>query len=227
MTKVEQECVAVITDSITLEPVALLLVRDPQLQPTPSLKSQSLLINAQPLTWNPHLQRIVVELIQQMLDLPEWVLGRLLSCILAEVKHTHKTSEVPPTPGTVDGLLSSGPLPVHRLCDELIAKDHVGLKPHGDPWTWGQAVQEQKAEELVDLGHIERLVIVVDAPTKTSTLRCRSRVRRVINAPLDKLRRNLSVEEVLRTTISDFVGQKLPGGWRDMPFVRDWDITNL
>jgi hypothetical protein len=162
-----------------------------------------------------------------MLDLPEWVLGSLLSCILAEVKHTHKTSEVPPTLGTVDGPLSSGPLLVHCLCNELIAKDHVGLKPHGDPLTWGQAVQEQKAEELVDLGHIERLVIMVDAPAETSTLRCRLRVCHVNDAPLDELRRDLSVEEVLRTTISDFVGQKLPGGWRDMPFVGDWDIMNL
>ena len=68
--KVERECEAVITDSITLEPVAFLFVRYPQLQPTPSLKSQRLLINAQPLTWNPHLGGIVIELIQQMLDLP-------------------------------------------------------------------------------------------------------------------------------------------------------------
>ena len=63
MTEVECTCVAIIANGITLEAVTLLFVRDPELEPAPSLESESLLVNAQPLPGNLHLASIFIQLI--------------------------------------------------------------------------------------------------------------------------------------------------------------------
>ncbi len=70
MAKVEGERVAIVTDGITLKAIPLLLVGDAELQTAPSLKAESLLINTNPLPRNLHLGCILVELVEEMLDLP-------------------------------------------------------------------------------------------------------------------------------------------------------------
>ena len=60
MTKEKGEGVAVVAHGITLKSVTLLCIGDPELQPAPALKAESLLVDAEPLTRNPHLSRIVV-----------------------------------------------------------------------------------------------------------------------------------------------------------------------
>ena len=64
MPEVERERVAVVTDGITLEPVTLLLVRDTELDPAPSLKAKRLFVNAEPFPRNPHLCCVFVELVK-------------------------------------------------------------------------------------------------------------------------------------------------------------------
>ncbi len=51
MAEEEGERVAAVADGITLEAVTLLFVQDPELEPDPSLKADSLLFNAQPTSW--------------------------------------------------------------------------------------------------------------------------------------------------------------------------------
>ncbi len=70
MAKVEGECVAIITDGITLKAISLLHVGDAGLQTALSLKAKSLLVNTNPLVQNPHLACIVVELVKETLNLP-------------------------------------------------------------------------------------------------------------------------------------------------------------
>jgi hypothetical protein len=188
MTEVEGEGVAIVADSITLKAITLLLVRDMKFDPAPSLKSKRLLINTQPLTWNPHLCCVVIQLVKEMLHLPQRILCRLLLCVFVKVEHAHKTLEVLPPSEASDGLPSPRELLVHRLCNEVITKDLVWLEPHINSWARQKAIQEQEPDHLVDLSRIKRFIIFVDCASKTSTLYCSSCIGCVDHAPLDKLR---------------------------------------
>ena len=83
MMEVEGEGVAVVADSITLKAITLLLVQDTKFDPAPSLKSKHLLMESTSLL-------LVVQLIKEMLHLPQWILCSLLLGIFAEVEHAHK-----------------------------------------------------------------------------------------------------------------------------------------
>jgi len=187
MSEVERKRVAVVTDGITLEPVALLLVRDKELDPAPSLKAKRLFVNAKPLPRNPHLCCIFVELVKETLHLPQWILCRLLLGVFTEVEHTHETSEVLPPSVAWDGPPSERELPLHCTCNEVITKDWVTLEPHIYLWSGREAIHEQEPDHLVDLSEIKGFIVIVDGTTKTSTLCCSSCIGCVDNALLDKL----------------------------------------
>ncbi len=173
MTEVEGEGVAIVAYGIALETVTLLLVGDMEHEPAPSLKPDSLLVNAQPLSRYPHLASIVNQLVKEMLHLPQQILCSLLLGIFPEVKHAHEPLEVLPTSEASDCLLATSHLLVQCFCNELIAKDIVVLKPHRDYWPKSKAVQKEEPDHLVNLFQIKWLVVGIDAPSKTGTL-CRS-----------------------------------------------------
>jgi hypothetical protein len=60
MTKEKGEGVAIVAHGIALKSVTLIFIGDPELQPAPALKAESLLVDAEPFTRNPHVSRIVV-----------------------------------------------------------------------------------------------------------------------------------------------------------------------
>ena len=60
MTKEKGEGVAVVAHGITLKSITLPFIGDPELQPAPALKAESLLVDAEPFTQNSHLSCIVV-----------------------------------------------------------------------------------------------------------------------------------------------------------------------
>ena len=115
MTEVEGKGVAIVTHGIALKAVTLLFVQDPELDSTPSLKSESLLINAHPLPWNPHVASVVVQLVEETLQLPKRILFGLLLCVFTEVKHSHELSEVLLMLDSSDCPLATGHLLVHCL----------------------------------------------------------------------------------------------------------------
>jgi len=186
MTEEKGERVAIVAHDIALETVTLMFVRDPELEPTPSLKAESLLVGTQPLSGNPHLASVVVQLVEEMLHFPKRILLCLFLCIFPEVRHAHEPSEVLPTSDTLDCPITTGHLLVHHLCNELVAKDIVMLEPHCKHWPRSKAIQKEEPNHLVDLFQIEGLVVSVDSPTKSGALfRC-SCICGVDNAPLDK-----------------------------------------
>ncbi len=101
-----------------------------QLDHAPPPKHECLFINAEPLPRYPHPGCIVIELVEEMLNLPQRILCGLLLGIFAEVKDAHKMLEVLPTLKSGDRLLTVKHLLVHCLQNEFIAKDIVVLEPH-------------------------------------------------------------------------------------------------
>ena len=97
MPKPKGEGVPIIADSITLEPVTLALVGYVQLHRMLSLEAQGLFINGYPPSRNLHLPRLLIQLVQERLDLPQWVFGGLCLQIFAEVIEAQKSAEMLPS----------------------------------------------------------------------------------------------------------------------------------
>ena len=124
-----------------------------------------------------------------------------------------------PTSDTSDRPLATHLL-VHCLRNKLVAKDIVVLKPHCEHWPGSKAVQEEEPDHLVDLFQIKGLVVSVDGPAESGALGRCSCIRGVDDAPQHKLLRDLCVEEVFRTAVTDFIRQEFPSGIRYVSFFR-------
>ena len=187
MAEEKGERVAIIAHGVTLKSIPLLFVRNPELEPAPSLEAESLLVDAKPFTRNPHRARVLIKLVKETLHFPKRIFLCLLLRIFPEVKHAHEPSEVLPTSDASDRLIATGHLLVHCLRNELIAEDIVMLKPHRKHWPRSNAVQKEEPNHLVDLFQIEGLVVGVDSTAKSGALGRCSCIGGVDDAPLDKL----------------------------------------
>jgi hypothetical protein len=130
MAEEEGEGVAIVADGITLKAISLLLVGDTELDSAPSLKTEHLLVDADPLPRYPFLCCVVVKLVKETLHLPQWILCSLLLGIFAEVEHAHKMLKVLPLLETLNSSPSLRELLAHCTCNEVIAIECVTLKPH-------------------------------------------------------------------------------------------------
>ena len=97
MAEEKGERVAIIAHGVTLKSIPLLFVRNPELEPAPSLEAESLLVDAKPFTRNPHRARVLIKLVKETLHFPKRIFLCLLLRIFPEVKHAHEPSEVLPT----------------------------------------------------------------------------------------------------------------------------------
>ena len=75
----------------------------------------------------PRLAPYLVELVDQALDLPKWILLLLLPRILTVVLHCEVKAEVLPTPNCLDGVPRCQILPSKRLADHVLAKQWLFL----------------------------------------------------------------------------------------------------
>ncbi len=107
--KIKRERVPQITNRIALKATPLSLVADSQLHPQLTLKANCLFVDDNKDAGDPHVLGLLVELVNQALDLPKWILPLLLPRILTTVLHSEVLAEELPTP-TSSGILSASSL---------------------------------------------------------------------------------------------------------------------
>jgi hypothetical protein len=166
MPEPKQEGVAVVADRITLEAVPLALVADPQLHPQrPLVEPDGLFIDGQELTRNPHILALLVEMINELSNLPQWVLLLLLLRIVLVLVAEGEvaTKMLPPTQSWHRRLRRKVPLP-HLSRDKVVPHQrlHGGrLKPGLDLRLWGESVGKENAHHLIQLRQIKRQEVLV------------------------------------------------------------------
>ena len=112
MSEPKREGIATVADRITLEAVPLALVADPQLHPRRPLEPDGLFIDGQELTRNPHILALLVEMINELSNLPQQVLLLLLLRIVLVVAEGEVATEMlPPTQSRHHRLRRKVPLP--------------------------------------------------------------------------------------------------------------------
>ena len=127
MAEIKRECVSRITYSIALEAIPLLFVADSELESRLTLKADGLFVDGNKDAGDPHVLGLLVQLVDQALDLPKWILPLLFPRILTVVLHREVTAEVLPTPTRLDGIPHCRILPSKRLADHVRAKQWLFL----------------------------------------------------------------------------------------------------
>ena len=91
------------------------------------MKANRLFVDGNKDAGDPHVLGLLVQLVDQALDLPKWILPLLLPRILTVVLHCEVTAKMLPTPTCLDGVSRCQILPSERLTDHIRAKQWLFL----------------------------------------------------------------------------------------------------
>ena len=102
-----------------------------------------MLVDGYPFARHPHIHCLFVELIQQLLNLPQQICLLLFTWAVAVVGYCKVSAEVLPATSRFDCLAHRGVLPPEGGADEVTTKQWLlvlGAKPIIDLWFWGEAI---------------------------------------------------------------------------------------
>ena len=142
MSKNECKSIPSITDCITLESVAFLLVGNAELHARVALECNCLLIYRHILTCHPHQPHLFIQMMQHEAYLPQGILGSCIFCILTEIIQTEETPKMSPSANFWD-VTSPWKLLVHKWCNEIATQQLISggaLKPLGNIRLWCKSV---------------------------------------------------------------------------------------
>ena len=132
MSKVKRIGISCVADGVALKTIPLTLVRNPQLHSRSSLKPQRLLVDSYPFARHPHILCLFVELIQELLNLPQRIHILIFTWAFAVVGYCKLAAEVLPATSRFDSLARCRVLPPEGGADEVTTKQWLlvlGAKP--------------------------------------------------------------------------------------------------
>jgi len=165
-----------------------------------------LFINGDPLPRNPHVHRLLIQLVDEHRDLPKRISLLLLLWIITIICHYKKFPEMSSSEYPSNPLPSKG----HLFLPWLWKQRHSQIEEMFEPAQtrinsgfWRKAVCIENANEPVNFCFVKRDPIVELSSARTGTIESGTTVCRVCHR-LDKPRHDLEVKKILWTSVFHF-----------------------